>query len=217
MALVPPVGYRSEWGSLLAFLKLAQGIELSIDASDLDFFDVRGRLLESWHNAFGFTTGMQLDGPYSEKLADDRRRPAAASLARWRLNSLLVETNLVTSQPDSLRVVYLPLQVPLPNDHHIIVSIVNLGKTPLNIATGMHEAICWADGVAYESIAARVWNGIYLIRPGHATTRLFRSNDFPGIPCQGTREMSLEILGMRSVPQTVTWCGEPFLNSNPVS
>jgi hypothetical protein len=216
MALVPPVGYRSEWGSLLAFLKLSQGMELSVDYSELDFSDARGHMLESRKNAFGLTPGIHLSGPYSEKLGDDSRRPVAATLVKWRLNGLLVETNLVTSQLDPLRVVYLPLQVPLSDDHHIIVSIVNLGETLLNIATGMQEAVCWADGVAYESIAARVWNGSYLIRPGHATTRRFRLSDFPGTPRHGTHEMSLEILGIRSIPQTVTWYGEPFLEPTPI-
>lgn len=208
MALVPPIGYRSRWTSLLAFLKLAQGMALSVDRSELDFFDARETKLARWQNAFGLSTGLHLNGPYSEKLSDDRLRPEAATLAKWSLNDFQIETNLVESQCIPLSVRYLPLQVPIEQDAHLVVSIVNLGETFLNIAIGMQEAVCRCDRVAYASTAARVWNGTYLIRPGRATRRCFRLSDFPGIPRQGTHAISLEILGQSSPPQTVTWCGD---------
>jgi hypothetical protein len=211
MALVPPVGYRSEWGYLLALLKLSQGMELIVKRSELDFLNAEGEKIESWYDAFKLVVGMKISGPYSAKLIEDRRRPETATLVKWRLNDLLVETSLITSQLDPLKVLYLPLQVPISQDDHILVSIMNLGETPLNIATGMQNTICRSDSFKYTSIAARVWNGIYLIRPNHGTTRSFQLSDFPGIPRYGTHKMSLEILGMHSPPQAVTWCGEPFL------
>jgi hypothetical protein len=215
MTLVPPIGYRSEWGALLGFLKLARSTEVVVECSDLEFFDGDERSLQKRHNAFGLTTGMRLSGPHFQKIGDDNRRPEAAVLAKWQLNQFSVSTNLVvlTTAWQALRVVYLPLQVPLPEDHHIVVTIVNLSEDPINIADGMREARCWVDGVAYESVAARLWNGRYLIQPQQATTRLFKLNDFPGVPRHGIHEMSLEILGAFSPPQFVNWCGESWTES----
>lgn len=217
MALVPPIGYRSEWGSLLAFLKLARGAELDLECTELEFFDAGGCTLERRQDAFGLRVGMHLSGPYSEKLGDDSRRPERAVLARWRLNEFAVETELVVPEDEESfpRVVYLPLQVPLPTDEHIIVSIVNRGLEPIDIAEGMREAVLWVDGTPYASVAARLWNGGYLVRPNRATTRRFRLSDFPGAPRQGAHETSLEILGARSLPQVVEWRGEAWTEPIP--
>lgn len=44
-----------------------------------------------------------------------------------------------------------------------------------------------------------------MIRPGHATTRELNLSDFPGVPRTGRHKMSLEILGIKSEPQTIDW------------
>ena len=45
IALLAPLGFRSEWGSLLAYLKIMAGTTLKIERSDLAFLDARRNIL----------------------------------------------------------------------------------------------------------------------------------------------------------------------------
>lgn len=210
--LVPPFGPRAEMRPLLAYLKLAPGAALVAGRSTLELVDEGGRVLATRENAFGVAEGTPLAGPHSVRLADDDPRPEGAASARWRLGELSAETPLANPEAEwpAPRLVCLELQVPVADDPHLVVTVANTGGEPLDIATGMREAVLRVDGAAYASTAGRVWNGPYLVRPGHVTTRQFSLGDFPGAPRSGTHQVSLEILGMRTAPQTVTWRGEPW-------
>lgn len=214
VALTPPIGHRPEWASLVAYLKVARGTELAVERSELALVDAAGRTLETRRDAFGLAAGMRIAGPYSRSFGDDTLRPNKAVHARWRLNEFSLDAGLVFSESEwqAPRVVYLPLQVPLADDCHILVRLVNLGEAPINLANGMREAVCWVDGVPYASTAGRVWNGGYLVQPRQATTRRFRLADFPWAPRHGTHEVSLEMVGARSPAEVVTWRGEPWLD-----
>ena len=213
MGLLPPIGPHAEWQAAVAFLRLAQNTELNVKNSTLNFIDTDKRLLGTCESAFGLTPGTRLRGPYTVKLSDGRRRPARAVHQRWDLNEMSVATGMGTRETESqpFQVVYLPLQVALPHDYHVIASLVNQGQTPLDIAEGVRQAVCWMDGIPFESNAGRVWNGPYLVRPNRATRYYFRLSDFPGMPRSGLHEMSLEMCGLRSHAEIVDWHGEPWV------
>ena len=131
---------------------------------------------------------------------------------RWRLNDWVVTAPV--TEPEcvwpSLSVTYLPLQIPLRDDKHFVVGLVNTGEEPLDIARGVQEAVLWVDGQAWPSAAGRVWNGPYLLRPGHTTMRALRLADFPGAPACGAHEVALGMAGRRSAPHRVQWHGSSW-------
>lgn len=95
LALVSPVGYRSEWGALRGYVKVASGKDLIIESSELKLLDANGNTLEARPDAFGLLRGSHLAGPYSERFGDDKPRNPRAAYAAWRVNNLVVMTSLV--------------------------------------------------------------------------------------------------------------------------
>jgi hypothetical protein len=209
LAIVPPAGYRAEWGAILGFLKVAGGAVMRTERSELEFLNVKRETVEVRDDAFGLKSQTILTGPYSERFADDSRRPESAVLARWRINDTEIETSLAEPEGTALRVIYLPLQVAKEKDPHIVFTLINRGGEMLNIADGIREAVCRADATPYRSNTGGHWDGSYRLRPGHATTRQLNLDDFPGIPRSGRHEMSLEILGVTSEPAMIDWRGQP--------
>jgi hypothetical protein len=204
IALLPPLGFRSEWSGLRGYLKVADG-SFRIENSELTLFAAAGDTLERRPNAFGLKRGKTFTGPYSGRFSDGSRRPADAVAVRWRLNDMEVEASLVESKQTALRVVYLPLQVPVEKDPHIVVTVVNLTGATLNIAEGVRNAVCFVDGQAFHSNTGGHWDGGVEIQTGKAVTKQFSLDHFPGIPKTGRHEMSFEILGLMSEPEVVDW------------
>ena len=213
LGLVSRFGRRPEWQPTSAWLKLARDTELAIASSVIDFLDSAGRVLGSYPSAFGLAAVDHLRGPYCEQLADERPFPALSTQQRWRLNDREV-CGPVAAPRAALRCIYLPLQVPLPDDPHFIIGFENLTERPVNIADAMCSARCWVDGVPFDSIAGRVWNEVYLTPPGSATNRRFRLADFPGAPRSGAHLVSLEFAGLRTPEDVLEWTGEPWLAPN---
>lgn len=205
LALISPVGFRSELGAMLGYLKIASRKELVIERSELEFLDAEGKTIETRSDAFGLLKGARLAGPYSGRFADDSPRKEYASFAGWRVNDLEVMTSLIEPEGMELRVVYLPLQIEKEKDPDIVFTLVNRCEEMLNIADGIRTAVCLVDETPYKTNTGGHWDGSYLIRPGHATTRQFNLSDFPGIPRAGRHEMSLEVLGIKSKPQIIDW------------
>jgi hypothetical protein len=212
LALIPPVGRRPDVALLTAFIKVAEGSDLIIHQSEITFTDAAGNIMEFRNNAFQLEEGIHFTGPCLKALEDHNRRPESAARFQWRINDLSVEGNITFSEEEwhLPRVVCLPLQVALECDCHFIVSIVNTGIDLLNISEGVRNALLHVDGISYDSIAGRSWNGIYLIQSGRSYTQRFRLLDFPGAPRNGSHEVSLEMFGRRSVTQTVDWLGRPW-------
>jgi hypothetical protein len=204
IALLTPLGFRSEWSAVRGYLKVSAG-SFRIENSELTLFAATGETLETWPNAFGLKRGKTVDGPYSGRFSHGTQRPAKAAVVRWRVNDIEVEANLVESNETALRVEYLPLQVPVEKDPHIVVTVVNLTGTVLNIAEGVRNAVCFADGKAYPSNTGGHWDGGVHIQTGKAVTKQFSLDHFPGIPKTGRHEMSFEILGLVSETETVDW------------
>lgn len=205
LAVMPPIGFRSELGAVLGYLKIVNGKTLKIERSELEFLDTEGTIIEMCPDAFGLLKGSHLAGPYSERFADDRQRKESASVVIWRVNDMEVMASLIEPEGIELRVAYLPQRIEKEKDPHIVFTLLNRGEKMLNIADGIRTAVCYADGTPYQSNIGGHWDGSYLLRPGHSTTRQFNLNDFPGIPQTGVREMILEILGIKSNPQTIDW------------
>jgi hypothetical protein len=212
MALLPVLGPRAALEARHAVLKWAGPGQLAVTDSTLAFADDAGRIVERREGAFGLEAGATIAPPYSSALSDDGGAPAAAVTQRWRLNGWAVAASAGVPESDWSRLVStcLPLQVPLSTDEHFVLQLVNTGTVPLDLARGVQQAICFVDGTAWRSSAGRIWNGPYLLRPGHASIRRFRLADFPGGPVTGTHEVVLELLGRRSSPQRVRWHGTPF-------
>ena len=145
IALVPPLGFRSEWGALSGYLKIAEGKALKIERSELLFLDVAANVIETRHEAFGLGDKNEFGGPYSHRFSDDIRRPAETATVRWRVNDMEAGAQLMESECISLRVIYLPLLVSVKGDPHIIVTAVNRTGRILNIAEGVRNAACLAD------------------------------------------------------------------------
>lgn len=213
IALLSALGPRAAREARRAALKWAGPGELTVTSSIIEFVDCLGNVVERRERAFGLDSGVAIEAPYSAALADDREAPAAATTQRWRLNDWSVVASAALPEPDweGLVATCLPLQVPLLDDQHFVLQLVNTGSVPLDIARGVREAICFVDGKPWLSTAGRIWNGPYLLRPGHVTVRRFRLADFPGAPVTGTHEIVLELLGRRTAPQRVHWHGAPFV------
>jgi hypothetical protein len=216
MAILPARGARSAFASIHAVLKWVPEEPLIVTSSSLEFLTTDGRMIARSEQAFGFAADSRYPGPHVQFLSDGFRRPAEAQRQRWHLNDWMVEApiRLPTKESRGLHVEWLPLQVPLPDDIHVLAEFVNLSPQPLNIATGVREARCWVDGVAFPSAAGGIWNGRYLIQPGRAAVCRFRLADFPGIPTTGIHEVALEMLGERSDPVRVRWHGATWTSSS---
>ena len=111
----------------------------------------------------------------------------------------------MSDETASLRVIYLPLQVGIEGDPHILVTVVNRTAGMLNFAEGVRTAVCIADGKRFTSTRGGHWDGGTTIQPRKAATARFSLNDFPGIPRTGCYEMQFEILGHVSQPEFVEW------------
>jgi hypothetical protein len=205
LALLPPIGFRSQRGSVLAYLKVADRTEIHIQRSELELLNGDGDVVESRVPAFGIKSDTIIKGPYSERFADDSRREESAVCIRWRLNGFEVKASLLEPEGIALRVVYLPLQITKEKDPHIVFTLVNRGNEILNIADGIRNAVCRADGSSYQSNTGGHWDGGYQVPPLYATTHEFNLGDFPGIPRTGRHVMSLRILGQTSEPETIDW------------
>jgi hypothetical protein len=216
MAILPARGARATFASIHAVLKWAPAELLIVTSSSLEFLTADGRMIARNEHAFGLAADSRYPGPHVQFLSDGFRRPAEAQRQRWRLNDWTVEApiTLPTTESGGLHVEWLPLQVPLPDDIHVLAEFVNLSPQPLNMATGMREARCWVDGVALSSAAGGIWNGRYLIEPGRAAVCRFRLSDFPGISTTGIHEVAFEMLGQRSDPVPVRWHGTAWTGSS---
>jgi hypothetical protein len=214
LALVPTLGPRAAISATLCELKWAGSAPLKVERSTLEFIDDKGEVIGRQERAFGFEPGTELVAT-SQSCIDENHRPAGL-LQRWRLNDWVVESPIVVPEAEwgNLHVIWLPLQLPLVTDVHIVVSLANLDDKPLDIARGVREAVCWVDGVPWSSAAGGVWNTRYLIEPGHSTRRHFRLADFPGVPTAGRHEMSFQMLGRRSKPQFIQWHGTPWCGTS---
>jgi hypothetical protein len=207
ITLVTPLGFRSEWGALLGYLKIAEGRALEIERSELFFLDAAGNVIETRREAFGFGGKKEFAGPYSHRFSDDTRRPAEATTVRWRVNDMEVEAGLIESEGISLRVIYLPLLVSVEGDPHIVVTIVNRTGGRMDIAEGVRNAVCLADGTRFASNTGGHWDGGTNVQPDKSVTKQFSLDDFPGIPKTGRYQMSFEILGLTSERESVEWKG----------
>jgi hypothetical protein len=203
IALLAPLGFRSEWSALRGYVKVAAG-SFRIEDSELTFFSPGGDLLERRVNAFGLKRGKTFTAPFSERFSDGGRRRAQAVIVRWRVNEMEVEASLMESTT-GLRVVYLPLQVRVKKDPHIVATVVNCTGATLNIAEGVRGAVCFADGKPFPSTTGGHWDGGVDVQPGKAATKQFSLDDFPGVPRAGQHKMSLQILGLVSEIETVDW------------
>jgi hypothetical protein len=212
LALLPAVGPRSALGSTRSVLKWAPGEPLIVIRSTLEFLAADGTELARYEDAFGLASRHSIAGPCVWSLADESRRPADGLRQRWYLNEHIVEAPMAMP-PTSWNVLHatcLPLQLPLPEDIHVLAELVNLDDRPVDMAAGVRDARCWVDGKAFPSNAGALWDGRYLLDPGHAALRRFRLADFPGVPTVGAHEISLELLGRRSAPARVCWHGTPW-------
>ncbi len=208
LAIMSPLGFRSEWGSLSAYLKVAGSTALEVKNSELFFEEANGKVIERRLEAFGLKEKMLVSGPFSERFSDDAPRPEGAVTVVWRVNDLEVSSDLFESEEVSLRVRYLPLRVPVDNDPHIIVTVVNRTGEMLNIAEGVRKAACFSDGKRYGCIRGGHWDGSSHVQPRKAFTKRFSLSDFPSMPDSGRHEMSFEIFGSKSLPRTVNWIGD---------
>lgn len=209
MAIIPPAGSRPDLMSLIIYLKIAKGTDLIINRSELIFTDTEGNIVETRLNAFGLLN-KHITGPYSKKTGDDNYMPKESVAVHWYLNEYRVQTSLLTlnDNPKVPKLVCLPLQVNLPDDYHFIITIINTTQDLLNIADEMRQAVCRMNEKSFPSIAGRLWNGGYLIRPGRAALLKFRLGDFLGAPKRGLYEVSMEICGLQSATQYVNWYGD---------
>jgi len=202
IALLPLVRAPKGPSVLGALLKVLPGPELKIHESMLEVSAPEGVILRQ-RGAFGLG-GACIAGPHIRRFSEDASTDSRATTMRWSLNESIVEVPCGDG-PSDLRATWLAVQIPLPNDVHLVVDFFNRSAHTVNIATAMREAVCWADGVPYPSVAGGVWNGPYLVAPGRKTRRSFSLDDFPGVPRSGTHEMSVGFGGERSSPETVTW------------
>ena len=207
MAIITPIGKWSSLMSIIVFLKISEQTHIIIERSELELINKSGQLLEKRSNAFGLSRGTKLSGPYSEKFGDDNYRPLDIVNIRWHLNDFKVEANLYFTESDWQKPILmcLPFKFNLPNDYHLIVTIVNTSEYPLNIQAGMQQAIFWVDKIPYASTAARLWNGEYLLRPAHTTICKFRLDDFPEAPQSGLHDVSIQMFGIQSTEQSINW------------
>jgi hypothetical protein len=171
------------------------------------FFHAAGTILVTRCNGFGIMGETEIHGPYSTRFSDDSRRPTGAAAVHWRVNGMEVEVELIELEGNVLRVVYLPLQVAVKDDPHIVVTIVNHTGEMLNIAEGIRNAACYADGNRYPSNTGGHWDGGTHVQPEKAVTKQFSLADFPGVPQAGMHQMNFEILGIRSESEMVDWKG----------
>ncbi len=207
IALLTPLGFRSEWGGLSGYLKIAEGKSIGIERSELIFHDAAENVIATGTGAFGLVAGTSLAGPYSLRLTDDARRPSEAATVGWRLNDMEVNARLIESEASSLRVVYLPLLVSMKGDRHIVVTYVNRTGGMVNIAEGVRSATCIVDGKRFPSNTGGHWDGGSHVQPGKSITKQFSLEDFTGVSLTGQHEMSFEMLGSKSDPEIVEWTG----------
>ena len=173
IALVTPLGFRSEWGALLGYLKIEEGKALKIERSELAFLDADRNILESRCDAFGLGDETKLAGPYSERFSDDSRRPAGAVAVRWRVNEMDAKASLLDSESNALRVIYLPFHVAVKGDPHIVITVVNRTEEMLNIVEGVRNAVCIVDGKRFPSNIGGHWDGGSYIQPKKSITKKF--------------------------------------------
>jgi hypothetical protein len=196
-----------------ARLKLARGVERIVSRSIVEHLGEAGTVLGGHSDAFGLSKGMRLTGPMSVSLVDERLRPAGTRALRWRFDDWTLDAFLEPASP--VRVAFLPMHVPLADDRHVLVTLTNLGDTLLDVVTPIFEALLWVDGRPYPTRKSFVWNTRRAIHPGRRFRMPYRLDDFVGAPRLGTHEVSLEILGRRTEPQTLEWYGEPWVEPAP--
>lgn len=209
-ALVSPIGPRAHMAPTTCILKLARGEARSIRRSELLFFDAGGRPVGRLGDAFSMAVDTKLEGPTCKRLHDDRPRPERAVTMRWALDddvSAPVPVALPEDEWGRLRVTYFPLQVPVEDDVHLLVQHVNTGRERVHLVDAIRRAALLVDGVPFACAAGWHWNGRSFVDPGATFTRWFRLSDFPGAPAEGEHALALEMLGMRTEPQQVTWSG----------
>lgn len=202
IALVSPLGPRP--GAIVAYLKLGQPGRSAIRQSDLTWLDAHGRPIQTLKDPFGLC-GARLEVPCSLRFACDRPSPPRAASLRWQVDELVADADLIGGADASLRVLYLPLQVPVPGDPHLVATVVNHGERILDFAQGVRESVLLVDGQQYPSAAGGHWDGGYALRPGFSRTHRFGLDDFPGAPRSGLHRMSLRLLGLTSEPVEVDW------------
>jgi hypothetical protein len=98
----------------MGVLKLARDAKLIVHRSELVFFDSANRAIVRFGDAFGLSAGTRFQGPYSQKLYDQRARPEDAVTMRWDLDDAIsTPVRLIDSEADQgwLRVEYFPREL----------------------------------------------------------------------------------------------------------
>ena len=214
-SLIPPFG-RGAHLTIAGVLKLGRGATLAATHSEIVFFDAHAREVGRLADAFRLSLRTQLQSPSCQVLRDERSPPHRAVTMQWNLDdeaSPAVAATRDDAARDSLCAVYFPSQVPVREDVDVLVRYVNRGTERVNVLDGVRSAVHWADGVPCPSITGWHWDGPYLAPLGCTSALRFRLADFRGAPVDGEHECSVELLGMRTSPERVSWTGEPWSRS----
>lgn len=207
IALLQAGGPRSKMMPTRAVFKASGAGTIKIKRSILEFTDLEGSLVGGEESAFGLRPKDSLQSPLVMRLRSRKARPDNAVFQKWIINdwSVTCPIEFVERGSQTLNAVFLPLIVPIKDDDHILLDIVNRTSKPINIMEGVQTAVCIVDGKPFASNAGGTWNGRYLLNPENLTTCRFNVADFPGMPNQGKHEISLHFLCLETPAEIVNW------------
>lgn len=197
LALLPPLGGRS-LGSQ-AWLKWAGPEPLVIGESYLSVpGEDSGRDVAS---AFALVRGTPIDAPASLALVEPRARRGPT---RWSLNGLRVTAQSIEPER-SLIVLWLPLLVPLPDDPHFIVAIVNSGPDPLSLPDLIFESRLRIGHADHPFADPGLWDGRTVVAAGAAAVLRLRFDHFGATVPYGSATMEFSCGAWSSDPVPVVW------------
>ncbi|MCW4460962.1 hypothetical protein OK349_04530 [Sphingomonas sp. BT-65] len=152
-------------------------------------------------DAFDLTRGTSIDPPGSLALVEPR---PPRGLTCWTLDGLRVTAQPVEPER-SLIVLWLPLLVPVPDDPHFIVAIVNYGPDPLSLPDLVFESRLRIDRADHVFAEPGLWDGRALVDAGAAAVLRLRFDHFGATVPRSSAVMEFACGAWSSDPLPVAW------------
>lgn len=212
--LLPPIPQKP-YRAFRAIVKIPTNFALEIYKSLLTYFDRHGSFLASQQKAFRFYPGFVLEGPIFCTSTNPEPPPTnGAYRVQWRCNEIVTESFLLTvdlfnTETSKIHVFYIPVQVPLPDDIHLIIYYFHSSNQMFDWTKGPLALYLIVDG--YLCIfRPRIFNGTFKIMPGKWTVLYICLDAFPDAPRSGSHTMSVHLGNCTSVPEQVFLAGNAY-------
>ncbi|WP_343519426.1 hypothetical protein [Sphingomonas sp.] len=151
--------------------------------------------------AFALARGVQIDSPDGLALFEPRARRGPLC---WDLNGLRVTAP--PAMPErALIVLWLSLLIPVPDDPHFIVAIVNSEPDPLSLPDLVFESRLRIDRADHAFAEPGLWDGRAIVATGATAVLRFRFDHFGAAVPHGSAVMQFSCGAGSSDPARVVW------------